>query len=65
MPPSFNEADVSDKPSYVRSLPPFTQGDVAAIRQSWLQRRQSLLAVDDAVRSLVGTLRTTGSSTTP
>jgi N-acetylglucosamine-6-sulfatase len=60
MPPSFNEADVSDKPAFVRRLPSFTQADVDAIRKSWQQRRESLLAVDEAVQSIVRTLRDTG-----
>ena len=60
LPPSFNEADVSDKPVFVRSLKPFTAADLAAIQESWKQRRESLLAVDDAVRGVVDTLRKTG-----
>jgi N-acetylglucosamine-6-sulfatase len=60
LPPSFNEADVSDKPAFVQRLPQFTRADFDAIQESWKQRRESLLAVDEAVRSIVQTLRDTG-----
>src|SRR5712691_10452291 len=60
MPPSFNEADVSDKPQVIRRRPLLTQSDIAAIRENWQQRRETLLAVDDAVASIVDTLRSTG-----
>lgn len=58
--PSFNEADVSDKPQRIRDLPPL---DPAAItRLDLLQRLriQSLQAVDEAIASLVQTLEETG-----
>ena len=59
-PPSYGEPDVSDKPSWVKRLPPFTtdtetRGD--AFRQSQLE---SLLAVDESVGEIVDALRETG-----
>ncbi|TMK69429.1 MAG: sulfatase [Actinobacteria bacterium] len=59
-PPSFNEADVSDKPAAIRNRPLLTPRRIAAIQENWQQRRETLLAVDDAVVSIVDTLRSTG-----
>jgi N-acetylglucosamine-6-sulfatase len=59
-PPSYNEADVSDKPQYIQNTPPMTSDDIA--RRDWLRRRQyqSLLAVDDAVKGILDALKATG-----
>jgi len=59
-PPSFNEADVSDKPRTIRNRPLLNQRQIANVQENWQQRRETLLAVDDAVASIVDTLRTTG-----
>jgi N-acetylglucosamine-6-sulfatase len=59
-PPSFNEADVSDKPASIRRRPLLTPRRIAAIQENWQQRRETLLAVDEAVTSIVDTLRSTG-----
>jgi N-acetylglucosamine-6-sulfatase len=59
-PPSFDEADVSDKPGEIRRRKRFTARDVREIEENWRQRRETLLAVDDAVVSIVETLRATG-----
>jgi len=59
-PPSFNEADVSDKPAAIRRRPLLNARAHAAIQENWQQRRETLLAVDDAVASIVDTLRSTG-----
>jgi N-acetylglucosamine-6-sulfatase len=59
-PPSFNEADVSDKPAAIRRRPPITAAKAAAIQEGYQQRLESLLAVDDAVASILGTLEATG-----
>jgi N-acetylglucosamine-6-sulfatase len=59
-PPSYNEADVFDKPEWVRSLPemaPERQTLVDSFRRDQLR---SLLAVDDAVKTILGTLERTG-----
>jgi N-acetylglucosamine-6-sulfatase len=58
--PSFNEADVSDKPTLIRRLAPITARQRANIQENWQQRRETLLAVDEAVASIVETLRQTG-----
>jgi len=59
-PPSFNEADMSDKPLAMQKRPLLTQANMNAIRENWQQRRETLLAVDDAVESIVQTLAQTG-----
>lgn len=59
-PPSFNEDDVSDKPAFIRSRPKLLPRAVNVIDQLYQRRLQSLQAVDDAVASLVETLKATG-----
>jgi N-acetylglucosamine-6-sulfatase len=59
-PPSFNEADVSDKPAAIRNRPALTASRIAAIRENYQQRLESLLAVDDAVAQIVNELAVTG-----
>ena len=59
-PPSYNEADVSDKPAWVQSrplLPPFAQMQMDNL---FRKRLQSMLAVQDLVENLLNTLRSTG-----
>jgi N-acetylglucosamine-6-sulfatase len=58
-PPSFNEADVSDKPGSIRTRPPLTRKQVAAITERYHLRLESLLAVDEAVGRLVAELKRT------
>jgi N-acetylglucosamine-6-sulfatase len=56
-PPSFNEADVSDKPAHVRNRRPLGRNAATAIRESYQQRLESLLAVDEAVTRVLRTLK--------
>jgi arylsulfatase A-like enzyme len=56
-PPSFNEADVSDKPSYIRAQPTFTRADIEFQRRQYRCRLASLRAVDRGVRDIVHALR--------
>ena len=60
MPPSFNEADVSDKPWFVRRRALFTPDRLAAIQEEYQQRLESLLAVDEGVQRVVAELEQTG-----
>ena len=60
IPPSFNEADVSDKPAGIRNRAPMTAAKIAAVRENYQQRLESLLAVDDAVGQIVGQLAAIG-----
>jgi N-acetylglucosamine-6-sulfatase len=59
-PPSFNEADVSDKPNGIRTRPLLTQARVNAIKENYQQRLESLLAVDEGVAEIVRALEATG-----
>jgi len=59
-PPSFNEADVSDKPGPIRWKPLLTEEKVAEITERYRLRLESLLAVDEAVARIVTALRKSG-----
>lgn len=58
-PPSFNEADVSDKPAWVQALPLFGNSDIVDINARYRERLQSMLAVDEMIKSLIDTLAAT------
>jgi N-acetylglucosamine-6-sulfatase len=58
--PSYNQADVSRSPGFVRRLPAFTTVETDAIDRVYRQRIRSLQAVDRGVAELVHTLRATG-----
>jgi N-acetylglucosamine-6-sulfatase len=58
-PPGFNEADVSDKPAGIRNRPLLGPRRIREIRESYQQRLESLLAVDEAVARLIAALRQT------
>jgi arylsulfatase A-like enzyme len=55
--PAWNEADVSDKPAYVRNRPPRPAGVDASFRR---RQYQTLLAVDELIGRLVARLRRLG-----
>lgn len=59
-PPSYNEADVSDKPRWLRSVDRLDGEQRRAIDRDRLAQHRMLLGVDDAVRSIVRALRATG-----
>src|SRR5262245_9235995 len=59
-PPSFNEADVSDKPGGIRSRPRLDATRIARVAQRYRLRLESLLAVDDAVARIVAALKQSG-----
>src|SRR5215211_2826844 len=59
-PPSFNEADVSDKPRAVRALPRFSARRLKRVEERYRRQQESLLAVDRAVESIVDALDETG-----
>jgi N-acetylglucosamine-6-sulfatase len=58
--PSFNEADVSDKPGYVSDRPLLTVTDEAGIDQRYESGLRMMLAVDDMVKGIVADLRAAG-----
>ena len=57
--PSFNQADVSHVPGYVRDLPQFSPAESHAINVVYRKRIRSLQALDRGVARLVHTLRAT------
>jgi arylsulfatase A-like enzyme len=59
-PPSFNEADVSDKPGGVRSRPLLDAARIAKVTERYRLRLESLLAVDEAVARIVQALEQSG-----
>jgi N-acetylglucosamine-6-sulfatase len=59
-PPSFNEADVSDKPLWVQQNPLLTPEDMDCRQKSYWRRLESMLAVDDMVGYLVDILQAKG-----
>lgn len=56
-PPSYNEADVSDKPQWVQDLPLITNGDGGGLRRKQIE---SLQAVDRALARIVEALSRAG-----
>jgi arylsulfatase A-like enzyme len=58
--PSFNEADVSDKPQAIRNLTPMTGPQQQVVRDRYRAQAESLLAVDEMVARLVSALRAKG-----
>jgi arylsulfatase A-like enzyme len=48
-PPSHNEADVSDKPSWVQATPPLEGADLDLLDETRIKQLEMLLAVDEAI----------------
>jgi N-acetylglucosamine-6-sulfatase len=59
-PPGYNEADVSDKPAWLRGYDPLTVSEEANLDNSRRRQLESLLAVDDAVGAVLSALDDTG-----
>jgi N-acetylglucosamine-6-sulfatase len=59
-PPSFDEADVSDKPPGIRDRPRLPGWKIGALENVHRQRLASLLAVDEGVSRIVAALRAAG-----
>ncbi|CAA9436857.1 MAG: Choline-sulfatase [uncultured Rubrobacteraceae bacterium] len=58
--PSYNEEDVSDKPSWIRDLTPITEEESSQIDDRYRERLEATLAVDEMVGSLVDELEAAG-----
>jgi N-acetylglucosamine-6-sulfatase len=58
--PSFNETDVSDKPSNVKNLPLLNPTQIGNVDARYRARAESVLGVDDLVQNVVSTLKGTG-----
>jgi arylsulfatase A-like enzyme len=54
--PAFNEADVSDKPSFVRAEEQFSRPEIRELEVKYRKRLTSLLALDELMKSLWKTL---------
>jgi N-acetylglucosamine-6-sulfatase len=57
---TFDQADVSEMPPWVRALPRLTQKQIDAIDVLYRKRLQSMEAVEDMVQQIVTTLEATG-----
>ena len=58
--PSFNEADVSDKPSTIRGLPRMTSSAIAQLDAQYRKRLASLQAIDEMARGIIDALTARG-----
>ncbi|WP_406692067.1 sulfatase [Saccharopolyspora sp. ID03-671] len=58
--PSFDEADRTDKPEWLRRLPPLPANKIAAADVKFRKRAQSLQAVDEMLAGFQRTLHDTG-----
>jgi N-acetylglucosamine-6-sulfatase len=58
--PSFNEANVSDKPSNIKNLPLLNATQIGNVDARYRARAEAVLGVDDLVQNVVSTLKSTG-----
>jgi arylsulfatase A-like enzyme len=59
-PPSFNEADLGDKPSWFQQIPRLNTEDIGCLNRRYRDRLTALRAVDDLIGGLVDALVTDG-----
>ena len=57
---AYNEADVRDKPAYIRALPLLPDTTTATLEAMWDRQYATLLAVDEWVKKIRATLTTVG-----
>jgi N-acetylglucosamine-6-sulfatase len=58
--PSFDEANVSDKPSNIKNLAPLTPTQLTNVDAHYRARAEAVLGVDDLVQKVVSTLKASG-----
>jgi N-acetylglucosamine-6-sulfatase len=58
--PAFDEADVSDKPAFIASIPPLDQEQIARLEDEYRRRLASLQGIDDMVAQIVAALEAAG-----
>lgn len=58
--PAFNEADLSDKPSWLRDHPSLNPAQISEIDAAYRQRAQSVEAVDDLIATIEVALQRDG-----
>lgn len=51
-PPNFNEADVEDKPLWVRRIPPLVDDDIESWADERANSQREILAIDDGVQAI-------------
>jgi N-acetylglucosamine-6-sulfatase len=59
-PPSYDEADVSDKPPDIRTLDPITSNQRQNVARRYRCRMESILSVDEGVSAIVDALKSHG-----
>jgi len=59
-PPSFNEADVRDKPAYIRNRPSLTQEQIDGLEADHKTQLRNLAHVDDTLKNMLNLLRDRG-----
>lgn len=59
-PPNFNETDMSDKPAFMQALPLITTSGLDDLTRVFHNRRETLLAVDDMVETILNALQRSG-----
>ncbi len=59
-PASFNEADLSDKPNWLKNRPLLNDEQIAEIDERFRNRLRTLLAVDDLIKTLRDALEASG-----
>ncbi len=59
-PAGFNERNVTDKPTFIRDIPPMTGTEVKSLNTRWQKEIEALRGVDDGVGAIVEALRRTG-----
>jgi arylsulfatase A-like enzyme len=60
LPPSFNEADVSDKPRPISRFEPMSPQQITRTTKNYRCRGESLFAIDEGVKRIVEALRASG-----
>jgi arylsulfatase A-like enzyme len=59
-PPSFNEADVSDKPKDIQANPPMSSSGIAIMDKAFRDRAEALMSVDEGFSRMIQKLKDTG-----
>lgn len=59
-PPSFNEADVADKPAFIRRLPSLDERNITSLDKRWSCALATLAEVDRGVAGIASELRRLG-----
>jgi N-acetylglucosamine-6-sulfatase len=59
-PPSFNEADVSDKPAYIRNLPLLTRTQIDQLEADHKTQLRNMAHIDDTLARMLNLLRDRG-----